>query len=76
MVSNFKFLKQLDAFKQPVKLFLGRKDRKTNKIVNYERLGTYFGFILTLIAAILTLLYFLFMWINMFGNHKDYMQYL
>ena len=66
-------LKKLDAFKQPVKLFLSRKDRKTKKTIKFEKLGSIYGFYLTVMGVIFCFMFLTHLTMDMLNGEKDTM---
>ena len=69
--ANCKKLKSFDAFKEPVKLFMSRRDREHKSHTNYERLGSLYGFYLTVIGVILCFCFFTSIALAMINNDKD-----
>ena len=70
-MANSFTLKKLDAFKQPVKLFLSRKDRKTKKSIKFEKLGSIYGFYLTVLGVIFCFMFLTHLTMDMLNGDKD-----
>ena len=67
---NFSLLKQIDQFKQPVKILLNRQNKETKEKIHTETLGSIAGGILSLTAITLLTLYLIYLSFRM-TNGKD-----
>ena len=53
----FKIFKSLDAFKLPVTFYLNRRNKKKDKKIYMSKLGSVYGFWITLAMIVLILIY-------------------
>ena len=69
--NRFKFLKEYDMFRVPIKTYFHKYDSQVTKATSHDMFGSYFGGILTLLLQFSLAAYFVIMVIRMAGGEND-----
>ena len=70
-MGSFKWLKKLDMWKAPVKMFIHRYDKKKNKKVHIGALGTKCGGMLAILAIFIFTFSLITLLVDMYSGEKD-----